>query len=235
MGYYQGELELDQLLESIGIDGNGWVDGYHCQMPKQREFMADQHFGCAFVGGGGSSKTVSLMGTCIINSMADANGITLVGRLNLPALAATTMQTFLELVESDNGEPAGLNGNTPQWTFPNGHKVLFRHLDISDPKVVGHIKSMNLSAAFVDEQSEVSEEVFFLIVGRLRRKTAVRRIYRGSSNPAGHDWQWRTFFDPDRKQELKRDYHGITASSMENATSSASRAELQRVREHERG
>lgn len=217
MGYYQGELELDQLLESIGIAADGTLDkSYVCRMPKQREYMFDQHFGCSFVGGEGSSKSVSLMGLCIINSMADAGGITLVGRLNLPALTATTMQTFLELVEPDNGEPMGLTGNTPSWTFPNGHKVLFRHLDINDPKVAGHVRSLNLSAAFVDEQSEVSEQVFYLLVGRLRRKTAGRRIYRGASNPAGHDWQWRTFFDPDRKAELKRDYYGITASSMEN-------------------
>lgn len=216
MGFYNGELELDQLLESIGIGNNGWEPGYTCRMPKQKEFMADQHFGCSYIGGEGSGKSVSLMGTCIINCMADPNGITLVGRLNLPALTATTMQTFLELVDADNGEPYGLNGNTPMWTFPNGHKVLFRHLDIDDPKVGAHIRSLNLSAAFVDEQCEVSEEVFFIITGRLRRKTAIRRIYRGSSNPAGHDWQWRTFFDPNRKAEFKRDYHGITASSMEN-------------------
>ncbi len=185
-------------------------------MPKQRQFIGDQHFGCAFVGGEGSSKSVSLMGTCILNSLADPNGISLVGRLNMPALEATTMQTFLELVPADQGEPLGIGGQKPQWTFPNGHKVLFRHLDISDPKVMGHIKSLNLSAAYVDEQSEITQEVFFLIAGRLRRKTAFRRIYRGASNPAGHDWQWRVFFDPDRKAEWKRDYFGITSSSMEN-------------------
>jgi len=213
LGYYQGELELEQLLESLGFSNGAYDPGYVCRMPKQKQFLMDQHFGCSYVGGEGCAKTVSLAGACILNSLADANGLTVVGRLHMPALEATTMRTFLELVEPDAGE---WQESKKTWTFANGHNVMFKHLDVSDPKVMGHIRSMNLSAAFVDEQSEISEEVFYLLTGRLRRKTAFRRIYRGSSNPAGHDWQWRIFFDPDRKEELKRDYRGITASSMEN-------------------
>lgn len=218
MGFYQGELDLYGLLDSLGFTGpdHAYDPTFKCRMPKQFEFMSDQHYGCSFVGGEGSSKTVSLMGCCILNSLNEANGQSLVGRLNMPALRDTTMQTFLEMVDPNDGEPDAIGGDKPNWIFRNGHKVMFRHLDISDPKVAGHIKSMNLSAAFVDEQSEINEEVFFLITGRLRRKGAYRRIYRGSSNPAGHDWQWRIFFDPDRKPEWKKDYHGITASSMEN-------------------
>src|SRR5207302_8340878 len=125
----------------------------------------------------------------------------------------TTMRTYLELVTAEWGEWAEAKKT---WTFENGHQVLFRHLDISDPKVQGHIKSLNLSKAYVDEASEVDEKVFFLIIGRLRRKTKSRRIIRLASNPAGHDYMWRHFFDPNRKPKFKQMYHGINASSMDN-------------------
>lgn len=201
MGFWKGEVELVEVI--AGLD----------KMPKQKQFMSSQHFAASYVGGEGSGKSVGLMALCILNSLNEPDGLSLVGRLNMPALESTTMRTFLELVPHDQGE---WKEAKKTWTFPNGHDVIFRHLDISDPKVTGHIRSLNLSAAYVDEQSEIPEEVFFMLVGRLRRKNAVRRIYRGTSNPAGHDWQWRHFFDPDRTPETKAMNLGIGASSMDN-------------------
>lgn len=201
MGYLQGEVEIADVI--AGLD----------KMPKQKAFISSQYFATAYVGGEGSGKSVGLMTLCILNSLNEPNGLSLVGRLNMPALESTTMRTFLELVPLDQGEWAEAKKT---WTFHNGHAVIFRHLDISDPKVTGHIRSLNLSAAYVDEASEIDEEVFFMLVGRLRRKNANRRIFRSTSNPAGHDWQWRNFFDPDRSAETKSMNLGIGASSMEN-------------------
>ena len=201
MGYYSGELEFNDVIKNLD------------RMPKQREFIASKSFGCAYVGGEGSAKTSGLMTSCILNAADDPGGMSLVGRLNMPALETTTLQTFLELVPADWGTWAEAK---KIWTFENGHQVLFRHLDITDPKVAGHIKSLNLSKAYVDEASEVDEKVILLLVGRLRRKTKSRRILRLGSNPAGHDYMWRWFFDPNRKPDWKRLYQGISASSMEN-------------------
>jgi phage terminase large subunit len=202
VGYYQGELELKDAI--AGLE----------RMPKQKEFVTSNAFAVSYVGGEGAGKSVALCTSCICNAVIEPKGFSLLGRLNMPALESTTMRTFLELVPADMGEFKG--GNNPSWTFTNGHQVIFRHLDISDPKVTGHIRSLNLSFAGVDEQSEIPEEVFLMLTGRLRRKNVNRRIYRGSSNPAGHDWQWRYFFDPDRKPELKEMNLGIGSTSMEN-------------------
>lgn len=201
MGFYTGELEFNDVIKNLG------------KMPKQKEFISSPFFGCAYVGGEGSAKTSGLMASCILNAADDPNGMSLVGRLNMPALETTTLQTFLELVPAEWGTWAEAK---KIWTFENGHQVLFRHLDITDPKVSGHIKSLNLSKAYVDEASEVDEKVILLLVGRLRRKTKSRRILRLGSNPAGHDYMWRMFFDPNRKPEWKKLYQGISASSMEN-------------------
>jgi PBSX family phage terminase large subunit len=201
VGILTGELEFHHALESLP------------QMPKQREFISCVERNAAYVGGQGSGKSVSLCTSLILNAANDANGFSLVGRLNMPALESSTMKTFLELVPEEYGEWAETKKT---YNMSNGHQIIFRHLDISDPKVVGHVKSMNLSAAYVDEATEVSEEVYFLLVGRLRRKTAPRHIVRLASNPAGHDWIWRHFFDPERKASWKENNRGITASSMEN-------------------
>jgi PBSX family phage terminase large subunit len=201
MGILTGELDFHTAIDSLP------------RMPKQREFISCPERNAAYVGGQGSGKSVSLCTSLILNAANDPHGFSLVGRLNMPALETSTMKTFLELVPEEYGEWADTKKT---YNMSNGHQIIFRHLDISDPKVVGHVKSMNLSAAYVDEATEVSEEVYFLLVGRLRRKTAPRHIVRLASNPAGHDWIWRHFFDPERKQSWKDNNRGITASSMEN-------------------
>lgn len=201
MGILAGELTFHQFLDGLE------------RMPKQKQFVSASERNVAYVGGMGSGKSVSLVGSAILNAAAEPNGFSLIGRLNMPALESSTMKTFLEMVPEEYGE---WQETKKIFTFHNGHQVIFKHLDITDPKIVGHIKSMNLSAAYVDEATEISEEVYFLLVSRLRRKTASRHIVRMSSNPAGHDWVWRHFFDPERKSSWQENNLGITASSMEN-------------------
>lgn len=201
MGFYQGELELADAI--AGLD----------KMPKQKQFIQAQQFAVSYVGGEGCGKSVALCTSALCEAALEPRGFSLIGRLNMPALESTTMKTFLELVPADWGEWLEAKKT---FKFANGHETIFRHLDISDPKVTGHIRSLNLSGAYVDEQSEIPEEVFFMLTGRLRRKNVKRRVYRGTSNPAGHDWQWRHFFDPDRKPEEKEQNLGIGAASTEN-------------------
>lgn len=201
MGYRQGILELKDAI--VGLE----------KLPKSKQFVTSKFFGSAYVGGEGSSKTASLCCSAICNAVIDPGGKSLIGRLNMPALESTTMNDFLSMVPENMGE---WKEQPKTWVFSNGHTIIFRHLDISDPKVTGHIKSENLSAAYVDEASEVDEKVFLLLVGRMRRAGSQRRILRLSSNPAGHDYMWKHFFDPNRKQEWKQLFEGISASSMDN-------------------
>ena len=201
MGFRQGILELADAI--TGLE----------KLPKSKRFVTSRFFGSAYVGGEGSSKTASLCCSAICNAVIDPGGKSLIGRLNMPALESTTMNDFLAMVPAEMGEWAE---QKKTWTFSNGHTVIFRHLDITDPKVQGHIKSENLTAAYVDEASEVDEKVFLLLVGRLRRAGSQRRILRLSSNPAGHDYMWKHFFDPNRKTEWKELFEGISSSSMDN-------------------
>src|SRR5215472_11814905 len=192
MGVIQGEIDIYGVLESLD------------KTPQPN---------AAYVGGQGSGKSIALCATAILNAIDDPNGYSLIGRLNMPALETTTMKTFLELVPETWGK---WFNSKKVFKFSNGHEVIFKHLDITDPKIEGHIKSLNLSAAYVDEATEISRDVYYLLVGRVRRKTAKRRIVRLASNPAGHDWVWKNFFDPKRSRELLASNLGITASTLDN-------------------
>lgn len=190
----------------------GFDEAFKGLLPKQTEFLKSGARNAAYIGGQGAGKSVSLMMSAIVNANVDPNGFSLVGRLHMPSLKDSTMKTFLELTKRGWGE---WKPSESRYLWNNGHQTVFKHLDMSDPKLVGHIKSMNLSAAYVDEATEISEEIYMLLVGRLRRKTAPRHLLRLSSNPAGHDWVWRHFFDPNRKPAWQSNL-GVTAASTEN-------------------
>lgn len=203
MGILSGELEFHSALENLD------------RMPKQKELIQCPKPYCAYVGGEGSGKTAALVTDLILNAMNEPDGMTLMGRLNMPALEGSTMRTFLEMIP-DTTDYGQWQETKKIYTFSNHHELRFRHLDMTDPKVVGHVKSMNLSRAYIDEGSEISEEIFYVIAGRCRRKSTERHTIKLASNPAGHDWMWRTFFDPERREKLKNMTHGITASSFDN-------------------
>ena len=179
--FLSGELDLYGFIDNIA------------QMPHQKRFISNRHFGVAYVAGQGSGKSVVLCGTAILNAYAEPDGFSLIGRLNMPALESTTMKTFLEMMPEHLGE---WNESKKLFKMSNGHEIIFKHLDMSDPKVSSHIRSMNLSAAYVDEATEISEDAYRTLLGRLRRKTTELHKIRLASNPAGHDWVWRNFSIP---------------------------------------
>jgi PBSX family phage terminase large subunit len=194
-----------------------WEDAVAKLLPHQRNFMGRPERNVAYVGGMGSGKSVALCMLCIANALRDPGGFSLVGRLNYPALINSTMRIFLELVPERWGD---FQPTARIFKFVNGHEVLFHHLDITDPKVAGPIKSMNLSAAYIDEATEISQETYLLVDGRVRRKTPSLNMVRLVSNPAGHDWVWRMYFDPNRKAAWLN-YHGINCRMQDNVHLSA--------------
>jgi phage terminase large subunit len=188
------------------------VDAIEGLLPHQKQFIYAPNLAAAMVGGQGSGKSVALCIAAIGNALYDPNGFSLIGRLNYPALESSTMKSFLELIPEDYGD---WRPTPKEFHYRNGHVTIFKHLDISDPKVAGHIKSMNLSAAYIDEATEISEETYLLLTGRVRRKTAPKHLIRLASNPAGQDWVWRYFFDPQRPLAFRANL-GINMSTDSN-------------------
>jgi PBSX family phage terminase large subunit len=194
-----------------------WNTAYAGLLPHQKLFLGRPERNAAFVGGMGSGKSFVLCMLAILNAMREPDGFSLIARLNYPALINSTMKIFLELVEERWGD---FQPTARTFRFVNGHTIVFHHLDISDPKVAGPIKSMNLSAAFIDEATEISQDIYLLVDGRVRRKVQHLNMVRLASNPAGHDWVWRMYFDPTRRQSWQG-YYGLNCRMDANTHLSA--------------
>ena len=176
-------------------------------LPKQAEFhRADAKYRC-YAGGFGSGKTFCGAAEAIAVSLQFPNNLGLIGSATYPELRDTTRKEVLDFPFEVNGKEMRLvdtplvksfNKADNELTFHNGSVILFRSLDDSFQK----IKSLNLGWFWIDELTEVSEQIWLGLIGRMRRK-GVRRVGWGTTNPEGHDWVWKRFIaDKDEKYFL---------------------------------
>jgi phage terminase large subunit len=137
----------------------------------------------------------------------------LVCRQFMPELKLTTYKAFLdmcpkELVVEHRVADAIVRIRSQGGKISN---VIFRGLEEPDKH-----RSLNLNAVYIDESSQVSEEAFYLLQSRLRG-AHVRKIFM-TTNPAGHDWQFRLFVKQDgfNTEGAKKQFSLIKAPSTEN-------------------
>lgn len=184
-------------------------------LPKQQEFFSSvlDPNGPKYVlyaGGVGSAKTTIGCLTTIAAAVLFP-GTYLVCRQFLPELKITTLKTFLDLC------PKGLiiehrvaDGIIRLRANGGVSEVIFRGLDDPDKH-----RSLNLNGAYIDESSQTTEEAFLLLQSRLRGPH-LRKIWC-STNPAGHDWQYRLWVKQDAvTQAGKKQFKLIKAPSTEN-------------------
>jgi len=165
-------------------------------MEKQVAFHKAKQKFRLYAGGFGSGKTIAGAYEVIINALKYPKNFILVGRATYPELRDTTRKEILQFpVICDNKEYEfgssplikSYNKADNSLILINGTEVIFRALDELDK-----VKSLNLGGFFVDEVTEISEEMWLALNGRLRRKGA-KHFAIGTTNPEGHDWVWKTF------------------------------------------
>lgn len=86
----------------------------------------------------------------------------------------------------------------PQWVFPSGAKISFRHLERDD--AVYGFQGAEITLIEFDELTHFSENQFFYMLSRNRSTSGVRPYCRCSTNPDSDSWvanfiQW--WWDPD--------------------------------------
>lgn len=171
-------------------------------MPHQAAFHADPHKYRMLAGGYGSAKTSTACAEIIKHILETPNGMTLIGAATLPQLEQTAEKQFFEMMP----ESLILHHSKQKKIvdMKNGHRVLFRPLDDE-----GKARSLNLSAFWIEEASEVEFEYFVQLTTRLRNHATDRHIGILSTNP---DMNWiksEFLLKADAIHNAEEDYHQI--------------------------
>lgn len=186
-------------------------------LPKQQVFLNSALSATGpkyirYVGGIGSGKTLIGCITVLIWAVMHP-GDYLICRQFAPELKITTLKTFLEICPKELIEEYRVADGIVRIRATNGKisNVIFRQLEEPDK-----LRSLNLSGFYIDESSQVSEAAFMLLQGRLRGSGLRKGIL--TTNPNGHDWQYRWFIKQDmfKNEAAKQSYFTIKAPSTEN-------------------
>lgn len=192
-------------------------NGSRSPLPKQAEFLrlaldAKGPRYIRYCGGVGSGKT--LIGSLTTLAWAVSYpGDYLIARQYMPELKITTLKTFLDICPPELIAEHRVADGIVRIKCAGGgvSNVIFRGLDEPDK-----LRSLNLNAFYIDESSQVSEEAFLLLQGRLRGKHVRKGIM--TTNSGGRDWGWRYFVHKDmfKSDWAKGQFHSIKAPSTEN-------------------
>ncbi len=173
-------------------------------LDKQKEFMEIPHNHeldvVIYQGGYGSGKTWcgALLGIMLARKYPGSRG--LVGAKEYELVRKTTLVSYLEHLNAlgyQEGVHYKYNKVDKVIKFANGSEILFSQLD--DPE---KFKSLNLHWAEVEEASQVSDNTFKQLLGRLRNTYRANdwqnfkyRLF-GHTNPQPNKgWIWKRFIE----------------------------------------
>lgn len=183
-------------------------------LKAQKEFIEIPHNHkldvALYQGGFGSGKTFSgaLLGILLARKYPGIRG--LVGAQTFPIVRDTTLVTYLEHLEN-LGYKKGVHYDylktQAKLVFKNGSEILFKHFD-DDKK----LKSLNLGFVEIEEMSDVPENTFNMLLGRLRQAGIPRYRLFGHTNPeTAKGWIYKTFIE-----KPKPNFRIIVAPTTEN-------------------
>lgn len=161
--------------------------------PKQIEFHSSGARFRFFVGGWGNGKTDAGVAEAFALAMEYPGTTGLICRKTRPELRATTQRQFFEGGRGPVGCWPGcpqevirkFNKTDNELTLINDTKIHFWPLDDPDK-----LSNLNLSWFLIDQGEEIPEDIFQMLIGRLRENSGPR-IGMVLANPNGHDWIWR--------------------------------------------
>lgn len=188
----------------------GTIDFEYKPLPVHYPFHQSTAYERSLFGAFGSGKTYSLCAEAIALCLEHPGIRGLITRFTIPELRDTTETVFFDILPHDlreAGEVRRIGGHVESYTFPNGSKVLFRGIDDWNKH-----KSLNVGFIAYDEADEFDEETYLGMMSRVRQRDPTsegrqrgagpitRRYIISASNPAGHNWLWKRFIDPQHRQ-----------------------------------
>ena len=145
-------------------------------MPHQYVFHSDKHKFRMYAGGFGSAKTSTCGAEMVRHALETPKGRSLVGAQTYVQLEETAKKQILEMIPSDFIEKQ--EKKNQKLILKNGHEILFRSFDDE-----GKMRSLNLTAFWIEEASEVDFDIFSQLQTRLRNHATENHIGILSTNP----------------------------------------------------
>jgi phage terminase large subunit len=156
----------------------------------------------------------------------------LIGRAVLTQLKLTTLNTLFDLLNNmglKSGQHFNFNGQSNVLTFYNKSEIIFKDLayNPSDPNY-DSLGSLEISAAFIDESSQVTSLGFSIVKSRIRYKlneyNLIPKVLM-TCNPA-NNWLKKDFYLPFTQGTLDKNKIFIPSLPMDNPHLPASYIEM---------
>lgn len=162
----------------------------------------------AIVGTWGCGKSLAGLYAANLECENNPGSLYLIIRKEFVDLRDSTMQDWTTSI----GRPWDGNKNV---NYDNGSVLMFRHGSDIDS-----LKNTNLSGALFIQAEEMTEEEFWFVVGRLRRKEGSLQL-RLEANYNGHNWIYKLWKKKDIKVPLgssitAEDFHLIETNTLDN-------------------
>lgn len=153
---------------------------------KQDKFIFSKAKFPAIVGTWGCGKSLAGLYAADKECLENPGNLYLVIRKEFVDLRDSTMQDWSSMI----GRPWDGDKNVK---YPNGSVLMFRH-----GKDIDSLKNTNLGGVLIIQAEEMTEEEFWFLVGRLRRKQGTLKL-RVEANYNGHNWIYKLW----KKKDIK--------------------------------
>lgn len=158
----------------------------------QKDFHASPSIHKWMVGTFGSGKTATGCVEGILQSIEHGGNVGLVARKSLPELKSTTFKRFFEYLPDHLVIDYKKVDRELYLRSSSGTPSLIHFGPLDD---IGRYKSLELGWFFIDEGDEMTEDIFDVLIGRLRLKN-VPKFGMIASNPTTvHHWLYKRFIE----------------------------------------
>ena len=160
-------------------------------LPSQKKFHLCKKPYKAYIGGFGSGKTLCGAVEAFLTALRHPGSYGIVTRWSYRELEATSFKTLLDIIP-----PKFIYRfykNQLLLVLKNGSQI--QGFNLQNHK---RLTSLNLSWFWIDEVTEVTEDIFLQLQGRLRGTLPRQGWVTG--NPNGRDWVWKTFVNENRPE-----------------------------------
>ena len=151
---------------------------HYIPQPHQAEFHSDPHTFKAIFGAYGSGKTTTAVLELIRHAMSVPNGLSAMLAPTLQMLKETSHAELMKYLPSTHIAREVRTRGSEALFLKNGHKILLLPSNDADK-----IRSLNLSAFYLEEASNAKFDVFIELTARTRNKAALTYAYNDDGTP----------------------------------------------------